>query len=496
MAKRIRKDVAVHSAPSVVADVDFDSVSQSALFTISTASTDRDGDVVVPEGCLKRIKTYQANPIVLFDHGAFPLPIGLSEDPVTKTCTVNVQPDRITGRVFFHCKTLESSQVCSLVAAKVLRGASIGYKGIKGKSINPQKKNGGTLFEEWELVEWSVVPVPCNQDALLTALSANWDGKSLAEPIALRLKSLIVPSKKLVFPVSVKSDSSPYGYCPVCGASGKMRERRMDGNDTCTNGHTYPSKNAKRMKAMAEDTQPDETENETAEESQQDDIPASAKVAKAALEAHKAILDSVAEGMGTLEHEKMNKAFKSYLGKSRKAYGVLAKAANEHHPDHFEAYEEVDEDDEESSEPTEEKDEAIEGQGKDTEDDNDVSNVDKSLKTRQAKSWAKECQSHVSTLKDCSELLDDMTKSANIPSGYKRQCKGVLPGLASTASWISGKSAEDLEEKSNLGNGPEDEEAEATQADAESEQKMLKALQEMQAKAAANAKQIASIKGK
>jgi len=461
MAKRTRKDIAVHSAPSVVADVDFDSVSQSALFTISTASTDRDGDVVVPEGCLKRIKTYQANPIVLFDHGAFPLPIGLSEDPVTKTCTVNVQPDRITGRVFFHCKTLESSQVCSLVAAKVLRGASIGYKGIKGKPINPQKKNGGTLFEEWELVEWSVVPVPCNQDALLTALSANWDGKSLAEPIALRLKSLIVPSKKLVFPVSVKSQD-------------------------------------KRMKAMAEDTSPNEQDSTVADQADDggNEMPASAKVAKAALEAHKAILDSVAEGMGTLEHEKMNKAFKSYLGKSKKAYGVLAKAANEHHPDHFEAYEEVDEDDEESSEPTEEKDEAIEGQGKDTEDDNDVSNVDKSLKTRQAKSWAKECQSHVSTLKDCTELLDDMTKSANIPSGYKRQCKGVLPGLASTASWISGKSAEDLKEKSNLGNGPEDEEAEATQADAESEQKMLKALQEMQAKAAANAKQIASIKGK
>lgn len=461
MAKRTRKDIAVHSAPSVVADVDFDSVSQSALFTISTVSQDRDGDVVVPEGCLKLIKTYQANPIVLFDHGAFPLPIGLSEDPVTKTCTVNVQPDRITGRVFFHCKTLESSQVCSLVAAKVLRGASIGYKGIKGKSINPQKKNGGTLFEEWELVEWSVVPVPCNQDALLTALSANWDGKSLAEPIALRLKSLIVPSKKLVFPVSVKSQD-------------------------------------KRMKAMAEDTSPNEQDSTVVDQADDggNDMPASAKVAKAALEAHKAILDSVAEGMGTLEHEKMNKAFKSYLGKSRKAYGVLAKAANEHHPDHFEKYEEVDEDDEESSEPTEETNEAIEGQGKDTEDDNDVSNVDKSLKVRQAKSWAKECQSHVSTLKDCTELLDDMAKSANIPSGYKRQCKGVLPELNKASNWISGKAAEDLEEKSNLGNGAEDEEAETTQADAESEQKMLKTLQEIQAKAAANAKQIASIKGK
>lgn len=459
MSKRLRKDASVHTAPSVVAEVDFNPSEASALFTISTAAQDRDNDVVVPEGCLKRIKSYQANPIVLFDHGAFPLPIGLSEDPVTKTCTVNVQPDRITARAYFHCKTLESSQVCELVGHKVLRGASIGYKGIKGKLINPQRKQDGTIFEEWELVEWSVTPVPANQEAMLMALSANWDGKALAEPIAMRFKSLIVPSKKLVFPVSVKSQD-------------------------------------KRMKAMAEDTQPIEQDNEPAEDIQQDDIPASAKVAKAALEAHKAILDSVAEGMGTLEHEKMNKAFKSYLGKSRKAYGVLAKAANEHHPDHFEKYEEVEEDDEESSSPTEEKNEAIEGQGANPQDDDDVSNVDKSLKTRQSKSWAKECQSHVSTLKDCAELLDDMSKSANIPSGYKRQCKGVMPGVTQVAGWITGKSAEDFEEKSDLGNGTEDEQAETTEADKESEQKMLKALQEMQAKAAANAKQIASIKGK
>ena len=32
-----------------------------------------------------------------------------------------------------------------------------------------------------------------------------------------------------------------YGYCPECGATGVMRERRPNGNDKCANGHTYPS---------------------------------------------------------------------------------------------------------------------------------------------------------------------------------------------------------------------------------------------------------------
>lgn len=35
-----------------------------------------------------------------------------------------------------------------------------------------------------------------------------------------------------------------YGYCPACGARGKQRERRINGNDTCERGHVYPSRDA------------------------------------------------------------------------------------------------------------------------------------------------------------------------------------------------------------------------------------------------------------
>lgn len=41
-----------------------------------------------------------------------------------------------------------------------------------------------------------------------------------------------------------KEPESPYGYCPVCFAPGKSRERRPNGNDTCQNRHTYPSDRA------------------------------------------------------------------------------------------------------------------------------------------------------------------------------------------------------------------------------------------------------------
>lgn len=40
--------------------------------------------------------------------------------------------------------------------------------------------------------------------------------------------------------------NAPYGYCPICAAPGKERERRANGDDRCENGHTYPSRDAKK----------------------------------------------------------------------------------------------------------------------------------------------------------------------------------------------------------------------------------------------------------
>ena len=40
--------------------------------------------------------------------------------------------------------------------------------------------------------------------------------------------------------------NAPYGYCPICTAPGKERERRANGDDRCENGHTYPSRDAKK----------------------------------------------------------------------------------------------------------------------------------------------------------------------------------------------------------------------------------------------------------
>ena len=58
-----------------------------------------------------------------------------------------------------------------------------------------------------------------------------------ASRVPLGTKLYTAPPAALV-PVSA------YGKCPICGANGKSRERRPNGNDRCENGHTYPSRNA------------------------------------------------------------------------------------------------------------------------------------------------------------------------------------------------------------------------------------------------------------
>lgn len=40
------------------------------------------------------------------------------------------------------------------------------------------------------------------------------------------------------------TDATNYGCCPICGSKGISRERRQNGNDECSNGHTYPSEDA------------------------------------------------------------------------------------------------------------------------------------------------------------------------------------------------------------------------------------------------------------
>lgn len=65
-------------------------------------------------------------------------------------------------------------------------------------------------------------------------------------------------------PIVATNLGAAYGYCPECGKPGVARERRPNGNDRCSDGHSYPSKTAKTapLTAPAAETPTEEEEEE------------------------------------------------------------------------------------------------------------------------------------------------------------------------------------------------------------------------------------------
>ena len=122
--------------------------------TISTPSLDRDFDEVMVEGA--DLESYRRNPVVLFGHDYGALPVG-------GTTAIEVMPGRglraswrwLEGDAF-------ADRVKNAYAQGLLRAASIGFRVLE----STPNGRGGMRFTRWELLEWSLVPVPANGEAV------------------------------------------------------------------------------------------------------------------------------------------------------------------------------------------------------------------------------------------------------------------------------------------------------------------------------------------
>jgi HK97 family phage prohead protease len=124
---------------------------------ISTADPDRAGDIVVPGG-LRNANEYLNNPVVLWAHQRTMPPIGVCQ-------ALQVLPDRIVAETKFAASSPLAADIFRLYAEGVLRGWSIGFLPIKSVPMR-----GGMRVEEWDLLEYSAVPVPENPGALTVAV--------------------------------------------------------------------------------------------------------------------------------------------------------------------------------------------------------------------------------------------------------------------------------------------------------------------------------------
>jgi phage head maturation protease len=192
--KRVNFDSTLASPLSYNSDIDVvephiigNKKDEFSVGIITTIDVDSDGDVVLPKGI--DTSRYEKNPVVLFQHN-LNMPIGYAEE-------ITVHDDKITAKTRYG-STEEAKKVHQLLKDKVLRTHSIGFvtlesevRGTKAfelilndlKSMFPDKfdektsKRVDRVVTKSLLLEYSVVTVPSNEEAVINEIKSIKDSK-------------------------------------------------------------------------------------------------------------------------------------------------------------------------------------------------------------------------------------------------------------------------------------------------------------------------------
>jgi phage head maturation protease len=129
---------------------------------ISTDGVDRDGDVIEQDGW--EFDNYLLNPVVLFGHDYRSVPIGM-------TNRLSREGGKTVANFTFRQPANDFDPVLPVKSAwdqGMLRAASVGFR---PKEAEPLDKDDDGWFApqrymKQELLEWSIVPIPANQEAL------------------------------------------------------------------------------------------------------------------------------------------------------------------------------------------------------------------------------------------------------------------------------------------------------------------------------------------
>jgi HK97 family phage prohead protease len=148
-----------------VASTDGAADSRRLRFTISTESTDRDRDQIAVDGW--RLDNYRKNPVVLWAHSYHDL-------PVARAVNIEVTGGKLTAEAEFVSADVSpfAETVYQMVKRGFLSATSVGFVPVKW--VRNEERAGYDVMEA-ELLEFSIVPVPSNPEALIEARSAGLD---------------------------------------------------------------------------------------------------------------------------------------------------------------------------------------------------------------------------------------------------------------------------------------------------------------------------------
>ena len=148
---------------SMNADMEMPNKKGEFVFTASTESTDREGDVIKANGWV--LDNFKSGGVLLWGHNQDKLPVG-------KVLWVKQKDGELLGKARFNGQTQLSKDVEKLVRMGDLTGISVGFRALES-----EKTQEGRMFTKQELLEVSVVNVPANPDAVIHTIK-NLDLKS------------------------------------------------------------------------------------------------------------------------------------------------------------------------------------------------------------------------------------------------------------------------------------------------------------------------------
>ena len=150
-------------------------------FTISTAAVDRDGDTIDPKGW--DLGSYAKNPVVLWAHD-------YSKPPVGKAVNIKSTEHGLQADVEFLPQGMDpfADMIHDMCKGGFLNATSVGFRGMEYDEASGRK---GYDFKKQELLEFSIVPVPANPEALAQRGIKNEQLKRYAKDMNAWSKSIL-----------------------------------------------------------------------------------------------------------------------------------------------------------------------------------------------------------------------------------------------------------------------------------------------------------------
>lgn len=171
-------------------------------YKFTDATTDRYGDRITAKGV--QLDKYRANPIVLGFHNSYTFPIG-----ATIKTWYEKSDDSVKGWVLFFDGNIDdtgiSESTFKFVTSGAVKTGSIGFIPVAGKVRKPTEEekttygmtDWGYIYDEIELLEYSIVPLPANPSSMSEPITKSFTRKDFEKSLSRMKDNEIFPEKQM-----------------------------------------------------------------------------------------------------------------------------------------------------------------------------------------------------------------------------------------------------------------------------------------------------------